>query len=96
MATSAQSWADRGQFAHSDSYHLAYPAGPAGENLAAGQSTPTSAVNAWYNEVNDCIWPGCQSGNGGATVGHFTAMIWSGATQMGCGVNPTGWNGSPM
>jgi hypothetical protein len=95
MAVNAQAWADAGNFQHSDCYNLRPPLGPAGENLAAGQASIASAVSAWYNEVSDCVWPGCQQSTGGA-VGHFTAMIWKGAQTFGCGVNPTGWRGRPM
>jgi hypothetical protein len=92
LATYAQNWANRGQFAHSNCYGNV----KAGENLAAGYRTITQAVAGWYGEVKDCIWPGCQSGKGGAAVGHFTAMVWKGVKEIGCGINPTGWNGMPM
>ena len=81
MATDAQSYADSlgTQMKHSDSYKFAPPLGPAGENLAMGYGTLESATSAWYNEVNDCTsLPGCTTGNGGAAVGHFTALIWKG------------------
>ena len=75
LAKSAQSWADRGEFKHSNSYNLAPPEGPAGENLAQGQSTLEDVVKAWYSEVSDCTaLPGCDKGTGGAPVGHFTAV----------------------
>ena len=48
VAASAQEWADRGQFGHSSSYRIPPPAGPAGENLAMGQSTLETAVSDWY------------------------------------------------
>merc|ERR1711924_563372 len=92
LATYAQNWANRGQFAHSNCYGNV----KAGENLAAGYRTIAQAVAGWYGEVKDCIWPGCQSGKGGAAVGHFTAMVWKGVKEIGCGINPTGWNGMPM
>ena len=41
-------------------------------------------VDAWYSEVNDCIWPGCQKGEGGKVTEHFTALIWKGATDIAC------------
>merc|ERR1719277_1400940 len=67
---------------HSDSYSLAPPAGPAGENLAMGQANLVEAVNGWYDEVSRCNWPGCETGSG--PVGHFTAMVWRGVTEIGC------------
>jgi len=73
---------------HSQSYGLAPPAGPAGENLASGYYTLEEAVAGWYEEVNACVsFPGCTSGTGGAMVGHFTAVVWKGVTEIGCAVN---------
>ena len=90
VAASAQEWANAGNFAHSSSYALAPPAGPAGENLAMGHGTLEAAVRDWYNEVDDCTTlPGCQSGTGGAAVGHFTALIWKSSKSLGCGYNPS-------
>ena len=52
---------------HSASYDLTdEQGGPAGENLFGGSVgggwTPTQMVDLWYNEVADCIWPGCSKG----------------------------------
>jgi hypothetical protein len=44
-----------------------------------------NAVQSWYSEVADCITlPGCVNGRGGKATGHFTAMIWRGAREIGC------------
>lgn len=93
VASSAQQWADRGVYEHSSSYNIAPPAGPAGENLAAGTSiayfSALDATEAWYTEVKHCqSWPGCRSYSD--VVGHFTAMIWKGATHLGCGIGTSG------
>merc|ERR1719399_450948 len=90
MAKSAQAWADKKVYKHSDSYKLPSPAGPAGENIAIGQHSREAATKAWYSEVKDCIkFPGCAGKNGkgknGKPVGHFTAMIWKGVKEIGCG-----------
>merc|ERR1719401_1654494 len=78
---------------HSDSYNIRPPAGPAGENLAwsSGFLAAGSAVTMWYEEVNDCatgdpesFTDGCARGKPGRAVGHFTAMIWKGAKELGC------------
>ena len=78
---------------HSDSYNFAPPLGPAGENLAYGHFASTAAggienvVSAWYSEVDDCAsLPGCTTPSSTSKqVGHFTALIWKGATTLGCG-----------
>ncbi len=54
---------------HSASYDLtADEGGPSGENLfwgTGGGWTPTEIVDAWYSEVDNCIWPGCMESKGG-------------------------------
>jgi hypothetical protein len=76
-----------GMPAHARSYNIPVgEGGPAGENIAwaSNGQTPERAVDAWYNEVNNCgTMPGCKTGKTGV-VGHFTAMIWKSATVMGC------------
>eukprot|EP00930_Biecheleria_cincta_P076662 TRINITY_DN6386_c0_g1_i1.p1 TRINITY_DN6386_c0_g1~~TRINITY_DN6386_c0_g1_i1.p1 ORF type:complete len:460 (-),score=52.35 TRINITY_DN6386_c0_g1_i1:101-1480(-) len=90
-AASAQRWVDSwcndfSCMVHSDSYNEAPPAGPAGENLAMGYSSILQATSTWYEEVSSCnALPGCQSGSG--VVGHFTAMIWKGVSEIGCASN---------
>jgi len=77
---------------HSESYEVAPPAGPAGENLflTSGTGTPEQATKAWYDEVADCSWPGCSSSTNGNAVGHFTALIWDGVKSIGCALNEHG------
>lgn len=70
---------------HSDSYDDVV-GGPAGENLywASWEAEPNLAVSSWYDEINFCgDMPGCKFDKTGV-VGHFTAMIWAGATQFAC------------
>jgi hypothetical protein len=63
-----------------------------GENMASGYGTPFGSVRAWYSEYENCVQEvGCREGkktsaSGGSkeNVGHFTAMIWKAATQIGC------------
>jgi len=74
---------------HSDSFSIAAPAGPAGENLyqSSWSSEPSDALAAWYTEMEDCgAFPGCKSGASG-TTGHFTVMTWNGAQEIGCTKN---------
>eukprot|EP00747_Dinoflagellata_sp_TGD_P124690 gnl/TRDRNA2_/TRDRNA2_174041_c0_seq4.p1 gnl/TRDRNA2_/TRDRNA2_174041_c0~~gnl/TRDRNA2_/TRDRNA2_174041_c0_seq4.p1 ORF type:complete len:334 (+),score=79.55 gnl/TRDRNA2_/TRDRNA2_174041_c0_seq4:114-1004(+) len=83
---------------HADSYGVAPPAGPAGENLywTSAQASPIPSVKAWYSEVNDCnggpegFTDGCANGVGGKPTGHFTAMIWKGVKTIGCATNANG------
>jgi hypothetical protein len=86
-AISAQTYADSlTSLKHSNSYKEAPPAGPAGENLAMGYPDIKSVVEAWYNEVKCCgSFPGCS--NPTCVSGHFTALIWKGVTEIGCGIN---------
>merc|ERR1719171_3440041 len=77
---------------HSDCYKLKAPEGPAGENLAwaSWSLTADRATEMWYSEIEDCgPFPGCSSGSTGA-VGHFTALIWDGAKEIGCHANEHG------
>merc|ERR1719356_1496213 len=81
---------------HSDHYELSAPLGPAGENLFQGSGgwTVGAATQSWYSEVSDCRrFPGCEQGKRGAKVGHFTAMNWAGAKEIGCASNSRGIKG---
>merc|ERR1712127_1164298 len=72
--------------AHSASYDLPAPEGPAGENIVQGaQSDPLSITQTWYSEAKLCkSMPGC---GGTQKAGHFTAMMWEGGTKIGCTLN---------
>jgi hypothetical protein len=83
---------DQRRMGHSDCYKLKAPEGPAGENLAwaSWSLTADRATEMWYSEIEDCgPFPGCSSGSTGA-VGHFTALIWDGAKEIGCHANEHG------
>lgn len=89
-AASAQTWANGlTTLTHSKSYLEAPPAGPGGENLAMGYATPEDSTVGWYSEIDSCAsLPGCtSSANPSVEVGHFTAMVWKGVTEIGCGTN---------
>jgi hypothetical protein len=73
---------------HSESYSEPPPAGPAGENLAQGSVDVATVVRAWYAERNCCGgFPGCTRPK--CTTGHFTALVWSGVSHIGCATNAT-------
>uniref|UniRef100_A0A0G4HIU0 SCP domain-containing protein n=1 Tax=Chromera velia CCMP2878 TaxID=1169474 RepID=A0A0G4HIU0_9ALVE len=82
MEDSAQTWADRGVFKHSASYSLTGCAGPAGENLAIGYSTPERGIDAYYSEKS--IWEASSMDKFISGAGHYTAMLWTRATELGC------------
>jgi len=76
-ATSAKyavNWSSKCNFAHSG--------GPTGENLAAGYANASAAVDAWGLEREQYNWG--KPGFGEAT-GHFTQLVWSNTTSVGCG-----------
>jgi len=56
--------------------------GPTGENLAAGYSNASAAVDGWGLERESYNW--AKPGFSEAT-GHFTQLVWSNTTSVGCG-----------
>ncbi len=87
LASSAQSWANylgnNNLFHHSTGHS---------ENLAAGYSSWTSAIDGWGSEKSYFIYApfGNSASNTGnwQDVGHYTQIIWKTTTQCGCGSAP--------
>ena len=83
LAQVAQKWADelaaKGcAFGHS-------PGRKYGENLAAGTVgalDPESTVAMWYDEIKLYKFP---DGGFSMQTGHFTQVVWTTTTQVGCG-----------
>ena len=78
VAASAQAWADTCTWGHPGGH-------PYGENIAKGHVDQVAAAQAWYSEV-DAVrgvaqFPDLYFHAGG----HFTAMVWKGTTELGCG-----------
>lgn len=75
LASYAQKWSNKCEFAHSG--------GPYGENLALGYPNWSDVINGWYSEVKnyDYSKPGFSS-----NTGHFTALVWKSTSKIGCGV----------
>ena len=45
------------------------------------------ATNMWYNEVKDYDFKSAaRLPSNFMEVGHFTALVWKGTTEIGCGV----------
>jgi len=76
-ATSAKyaaNWSSKCNFEHSG--------GPTGENLVAGYPNASASVDAWGLEREHYNWdkPGFSE-----ATGHFTQLVWSNTTSVGCG-----------
>lgn len=73
-AKTATSWSSACAFKHSG--------GPTGENLAAGYANASASVDAWGLERESYNWkkPGFSE-----ATGHFTQLVWSNTTSVGCG-----------
>jgi pathogenesis-related protein 1 len=87
LQTDAQAWADQCKFDHS------VPTGQ-GQNLymtSASTANPDNAVKAWMGEKADYTY----GATGGTCAkdkacGHYTQVIWSTTTEVGCGVKTCG------
>ena len=44
-----------------------------------------AVVDAWYEEVNNIVSYDPYQCESGAMCGHFTALVWTGVTEIGCG-----------
>lgn len=85
LANYAQKYAKKCWFKHSSS--------PYGENLAAGFSSISLAVNTWYKEHTRYSYdkPGFSM-----STGHFTQVVWKSSKKLGCAYAICdGRNGTP-
>ena len=64
---------------------IVHSGGPYGENLCLGYTEMTECIKAWYNE-----YPDYQKGQFTSEAGHFTQLVWKGATKIGCAQTPCG------
>lgn len=50
--------------------------------------TGATAVQAWYDEINDypSYYGESAVDNATGVVGHFTQVVWKDSTNLGCGV----------
>ena len=84
IAAGAQEWADAkqadGQFAHSSGTGL-------GENLAGGEVKDATMRLGSDERINYQSDPQ-PTGQEKKTVGHYTQIVWSSTTKVGCGFAP--------
>ena len=78
VAASAQAWADTCTWGHPGGH-------PYGENIAKGHVDQVAAAQAWYSEVGAVTAVRDNPDLYFKAGGHFTAMVWKGTTEMGCG-----------
>ena len=86
LAAGAQTWAnhlaDISSLVHSDT--------PEGENLwmgSAGAYGYASMAQTWADEksqFSNGVFPDVSTSGNWADVGHYTQMVWSGTTHVGC------------
>ncbi|PQE11655.1 scp-like extracellular protein [Rutstroemia sp. NJR-2017a WRK4] len=84
-ATYAKNWSRGCVFQHSG--------GPLGENLASGYANASASIDAWGLERKHYNYdkPGFSE-----KTGHFTQLVWSNTTSVGCGrTECDGKNGTP-
>ncbi len=87
LAKNAKAWADR-LAAQRRMYHSSGTG--EGENLWMGTSgyySLTQMVDAWGGEkkfYNHGVFPNVSSSGNWADVGHYTQIIWSNTTEVGC------------
>ncbi len=90
LTADASAWANTiaktGKFKHAKNL------GPDGENLWMGTKdsfTPTAMVEAWIAErqfYKAGRYPNVSTTGDDAAVGHFTQLIWSTTTKVGCAI----------
>jgi hypothetical protein len=83
LAQGAQAWSNRCTFTHSKAAKL-------GENLyasAGSPATPEGAVASWEGESSKYTYAAITDPiNDFNEVGHYSQLVWSSTTRLGCGV----------
>jgi Cysteine-rich secretory protein family len=101
LAAGAQAWAE--QIARTGLWMNdpvnAVPQGPNGENIARfdlpeGPTDPRGGTSLWVNEKEN--WQGgVLTQENSYRTGHYTQMVWSSTTQVGCGTAALHWPNAP-
>lgn len=95
-AAQAQTYAAQGVYAHSSATTRQVGGKQCGENLAAattGTVTEADAVKLWYDELCNTSPLGCQQ-QFSSNTGHYTQVVWSSSTALGCGKGSTTASGA--
>lgn len=84
LAAYAQEWANKIAASGVLEHRPNNDANPTGENIGMGYPTVTAVTDAWGNEVADydLKTDTCAAGK---VCGHFTQVVWSTTTTVGCG-----------
>ncbi|XP_033630624.1 cysteine-rich venom protein Mr30-like isoform X2 [Asterias rubens] len=102
LATMAQQWAERCEFAHGVGNNIS-PYTSIGQNLwlrTGDPNKPASGVIAtddWHDEIKDYNYENNYCGN---VCGHYTQVVWAETDKVGCGIafcnyisgNQNAWN----
>lgn len=83
IARIAQKWADGCKYSH-DKVRLIPGQFWLGQNLAYGYQDWSATIGAWYGEYRDFIY-GSGGASANAVVGHYTQVVWSESSRIGCG-----------
>ncbi|XP_074657886.1 cysteine-rich secretory protein 3-like [Tubulanus polymorphus] len=84
IAAVAQKWADNCEFRHDKNFNRNIPGRlTLGQNIALGQKSWEDAITDWFNENNDFEYG--KGSTGGGEIGHFTQLVWSSSSHVGCG-----------
>ncbi|GBP53519.1 Venom allergen 5.02 [Eumeta japonica] len=104
LAMKASRWARRGQFNHNPDRTIDSGRFETGENLYIYRTTDESyeldvdqALEDWFDEYKDFEYGPMTSdefSDPDRQIGHYTQMVWSNSTFVGCGMSQTRKSGS--
>ncbi|XP_076450620.1 cysteine-rich venom protein LEI1-like isoform X2 [Babylonia areolata] len=86
LAMIAQKWADNCHIGHDKNKDRNIPGRiTVDQNIAAGTTTWTQAINLWHREVDDFTYDDQSMNQNLLKIGHYTAVMWASKTLIGCG-----------
>ncbi|KAM3967190.1 venom allergen 5 [Aphomia sociella] len=106
LAAKATKWASRNQFAHNPDRSVGSGRFTTGENLFIYSTTAhdlkldiDKTLSSWFNEHKQYTYGRLSNSDfnrkDNIQIGHYTQMVWSDSTHVGCGVSQftrNGWN----